>query len=134
MNAQWPPERFGDIAHSDLARSVFELITDPKTVAELEKVSDLRRPAVEALVDPLQDRFGPEFSEMRQDPDRVKELHRIRQCAGKIVFDVLTSQGWTKEKDKVQLAKAKKKLGLFVTGARYIRSNTNEQNLSDSSR
>ncbi len=122
--SEWPPQRFGDLSHDPLAKKIHAFINEEKTVRALVEYSELRRPAVEAISREFDARFGELIAKLQQEPGGAVWANRIKACAGKIIFDVLTQRGFQKEKAKAPVSKTVG--GPFRTGARYRRTEGGE--------
>lgn len=74
--ANYNPGVFASLFNSELGQSLWSFLNQPDTIVQLETATALDRPAVEAIEEPLLEKFGAAVLE-----DRVKQMigHMVRQ-------------------------------------------------------
>jgi hypothetical protein len=99
------PGSFGPLAETPLGQRLWRFLIQPENIARLETGSDLGRPALEALQEPLL----AEFKEAVLD-DRVKQMlgHMVRQ--------IMEQRGWILDQGDVKVRSIP-----FTKAARYRR-------------
>ena len=96
---------FRALAESPLGRSLWQFLNEPLTMTRMETATDLGKPAVSGIEEPLLNEFG----------ERVVD-DRVKQMVGHMVRQVMESLGYQMEQHNVTIGSA-----LFSKGARYGR-------------
>src|SRR5438067_909278 len=99
------PEKFAALYASDLGQRLWAFLTRPENVARLETASELSKPAVEGIEEPLLEAFGEDVL-----------ADRVKQMIGHMVRQILEHRGWALDQGDVKVQSVP-----FMKAARYRR-------------
>jgi hypothetical protein len=98
-------EKFASLSDTDVGRRLWAFLTRPETIARLATATELGRPAVEGIEEPLLEEFGDEVM-----------ADRVRQMIGHMVRQVMEAEGFVLDQAEVKIRSVP-----FAKAARYTR-------------
>ena len=123
--------QFKVIVDTDLGQAILNFLKEEKTIVMMETATYLGRPAVEAIVPALDQRFGAQIKATESDskhpdyPNQPKNLNnpeninydRLKQTIGHMVKVVMGDHGYEIDQNRVKISEPRNTL--FSTATRY---------------
>lgn len=100
------PDKFASLYQTELGQRIWSFLTQPENVVRLETASQLGKPAVEGIEEPL-------LEEFREDA----LADRIKQMVGHMVRQILEQRDWVLDQTDVKVQSVP-----FSKAARYRRA------------
>lgn len=88
----YDPEKFSSLYASVIGQHMWAFLTQGEQVARLETASELGKPAVEGIEEPLLEEFGREVL-----------ADRLKQMVGHMVRQILEQRGWVLDQADVKI-------------------------------
>jgi hypothetical protein len=104
-NSQFQVGTFTDVAGTPLAKNIWEFLKNPSTLAILEAITYVHKPAIEGII--------PSLKRQPWFPGRLSD--REKMMAGAMVRQIMTELGYMIEKKGVPFRNKE----IFSTSARY---------------
>ena len=101
----YSPDKFASLYQSPLGQRIWTFLTRLENVARLETASQLSKPAVEGIEEPLLDEFREEVL-----------ADRVKQMVGHMVRQIMEQRDWVLDQTDVKVASVP-----FSKAARYRR-------------
>ena len=92
-----------------LGQELWSFLSETENIIRAETAADLRRTSVEALEKPLNEKFEHQFQNIIDEDQKKceRKFLRLKQMIGHMVGQIMTSQGYIKDKQGVILPKKK---------------------------
>jgi hypothetical protein len=109
MKLLYEPWKFIELYKTELGQELWSFLNKTENIIRAETAADLRRTSVEALEKPLNEKFEHQFQNIIDEDQKKceRKFLRLKQMIGHMVGQIMTSQGYIKDKQGVILPKKK---------------------------
>ena len=109
MKLLYEPWKFIELYKTELGQELWSFLNKTENIIRAETAADLRRTSVEALEKPLNEKFEHQFQNIIDEDQKKceRKFLRLKQMIGHMVGQIMTSQGYIKDKQGVILPKRK---------------------------
>ena len=111
--------QFQGTINTNFGQKVLDFLNEEKTLVMLETATYLSRPALEAIVPSLEDRFGNELKEIQDNSNNPEDIDfdRLKQAIGHMVRVIMEEHGYVIDQNNVKIPDSRNTI--FSRATRY---------------